>query len=401
MLRVNIRNAKEGMVLALPVRHPAALNQVLLKIGYPLEDTSVRRMAELGVRVVWVKYPSLACLDRFISEKVVEAHSNLIHSVASAFEGAQAKATPKMGYDTYIESIGKLINALVSNPHAAVFIGELNDGNAGDLMRHSSTVSYLSLLMGLKLGGYLVQQRKHIDSARAAEVTNLGLGAMQHDIGVMQLPDPTRELYGQSGSDLDPLWRDHTSLGYNSVRGNIAPSAATVILNHHQRIDGSDYAGGQTPILSGNTIHVFARIVGLADAFDELQFPVNGPTLPTVRVLQHLLQSAVAEQFDQQVLRVLLSVVPPFPPGSVLRLSDGQWAVAVDHNIDDPCRPLVQLLDGPASSSADKGTQGQFMDLTHCADDLHVVECDDHDVAEAIFEVPTSLRRDQVAMNWA
>ena len=401
MLRVNIRNAKEGMVLALPVRHPAALNQVLLKIGYPLEDTSVRRMAELGVRVVWVKYPSLACLDRFISEKVVEAHSNLIHSVASAFEGAQAKATPKMGYDTYIESIGKLINALVSNPHAAVFIGELNDGNAGDLMRHSSTVSYLSLLMGLKLGGYLVQQRKHIDAARAAEVTNLGLGAMLHDIGVMQLPDPTRELYGQSGSDLDPLWRDHTSLGYNSVRGNIAPSAATVILNHHQRIDGSDYAGGQTPILSGNTIHVFARIVGLADAFDELQFPVNGPTRPTAEVLKHLLQPSVASQFDQQVMRAMLSVVPAFPPGSVLRLSDGQWAVAVDHNIDEPCRPLVQLLDGPASLSIDKREQGQFMDLTHCADDLHVAECDGHDVTDAIFEVPTSLRRDQVAMNWA
>ena len=96
-----------------------------------------------------------------------------------------------------------------------------------------------------------------------------------------------------------------------------------------------------------------------------------------------------------------MAVVPAFPPGSVLRLSDGQWAVAVDHNINEPCRPVVQLLDGPGAPSLDDCKHGPLMDLSHCANDLQVAECDGHDVTDAIFEVPTSLRRDQIALNWA
>ena len=401
MLRVNIRNAKPGMVLALPVRNPAAISNVLLKIGYPLEGLTIKRLAELDVRVVWVKYPSLTCLDEFISDKVVQAHGDLIHDVASVLDRVQTRAAAKMGYSLYAESVGRLVGALVSNPRAALFLGELADGGAGDLMRHSSTVSYLSLLMGLKLGGYLVQQRRHIDPARASEVTNLGLGAMLHDIGVPQLPEATRLLCEQTGSDLDPLWREHTVLGYNTVRGGVTPSAATIVLNHHQRVDGSGYAGSQTPVLAGNAIHVFARIVGLADAFDELQFPANAPARPTVQVLQQLLQPPVAKQFDEQALRALLSVAPPFPPGSSLRLSDGQWAVAVDHNVNEPCRPTVQPLPGPASPAADTGRAGQLLDLSHCSETLQVVECDGQDVTDAIFEMPIALRRDKVALNWA
>ena len=401
MLRVNMRNAKPGMVLALPVRNPAAINQVLLKIGYPLEGVTIKRLAELGVRVVWVKYPSLTCLDQFVNASVVQAHGELIHDVTSILDDVQSKAAAKMGYSLYEESVAKLVGALVSNPRAALFLGELADGEAGDLMRHSATVSYLSLLMGLKLGGYLVQQRRHIDPSRAAEVTNLGLGAMLHDIGVPQLPEPARLAYEESGNDLDPLWREHTVLGFNTVRGGVAPSAATIVLNHHQRVDGSGYAGSQTPVLAGNTIHVFARIVGLADAFDELQFPVNEPARPTVAVLQHLLQPPIARRFDEQAMRALLSVAPPFPPGSSLRLSDGKWAIAVDHNVNEPCRPTVQLLPGPASASIDTGQAGHLLDLSDCSEQLHVVECDGQDVSDSLFEMPISLRRDKVALNWA
>ncbi len=72
MLRVNLRNAKPGMVLAMPARHPAAVNLVLLKIDYQLDPASIKRLREIGVRMVWVRYPALNCLDKFISPMVIE-----------------------------------------------------------------------------------------------------------------------------------------------------------------------------------------------------------------------------------------------------------------------------------------------------------------------------------------
>lgn len=405
MLRVNLRDAKPGMVLAMPARHPAAVNLVLLKIDYQLDTASITRLREIGVRMVWVRYPALNCLEKFISPVVIETHGELIREVAATFESVQNKASAKTGYDIYTTAMGRLINALVSNPQAAMFLGGLgesdSDGDAANLMRHSAVVTYVSLLMGLKLSGFLVRQRRHIDPGRASQVTSLGVGAMLHDIGTIHLPEAVQELYRQTGNDQDPQWQEHPFLGYQGVRGQIEPSAATIVLNHHQRTDGSGYAGGNMPVLAGDRIHVFARIAALADAFDELQFPVNQPERPTAQVLRYLVQPRRAQQFDAPVLLALLAVVPPFAPGSILRLSDGQWAVAIDHNVDQPCRPTVQLIPDPHCLSADDDEDRDIIDLSSCAETLKVVECDGAEVGQFSFDVPASLRPEAAAANWA
>ena len=402
MLRVSLADAQPGMVLAVPVRHPAAPDLVLLADNCRLDRDSLKRMAQLEVRELWVKYPPLGDLDQFISPKVLAARSNLIADVSATFENVHEHVAAKVRYDVHTNAIGRLIRALVREPQAALFLGELVGGDRGagatgvDLMRHSTVVTYLSLLMGLKLGGYLVQQRRRIDPARAAEVTNLGLGAMLHDVGIRYLPEETRQQYLETGNESDPAWRQHTSLGYDLVRGRIAPTASTIVLHHHQRVDGSGYAGQDVPVLVGDRIHVFSRIVALADAFDELRFPVGLPGRPKAQVLQYLLRPEVTRRFDEQVLLALLAVVPAFAPGSILRLSDGEWAVPIDHNRRDPCRPIVQLIPDPRKLSVKHDEPGAVIDLAECGNTLQVVECDGVDVSAFGFEIPRELGRQPV-----
>lgn len=434
MLRVDLGNARPGMELAMPVRHPRAVNQVLLKVGYVLEPNSVQRLLDLGVRLVWVRYPSLNFLEKYVSQEVVQAQGGLIQDIAQTFEIAQRQANAKMNYERYTNSIGRLVAGLVSNPQAALFLGDLGGGTggtrddgaaglSGQMMRHSSTVTYLSLLMGLKLEGYLVKQRKHMEPARAKEVTNLGIGAMLHDIGVMHLPEEVRTRHQNRCDETDPQWREHPTIGYRLVRGSIEPSAATVVLNHHQRVDGTGYAGGDTPALEGSRIHIFARIVAVADEFDEQQHPPNGESRPTAAVLAYFLQEPVARQFDPRVLQALFAVIPPFPPGSILRLNDGRYATALDHNANEPCRPVVQIIvapgsltfseastraaetgfDDPAWGSATSGdvSAGDMLDLAQCPRDLKVIECDGRDVRPFLFNLPAWLRSDQLAAQWS
>lgn len=380
------------MTLALPIRHPDRRDQTLLKVGYELTTRTLTRLRDIGIHHFWIRYPGLEFVSDFVHHEVLEGQYRVVHEITDTFEDLQKDATAKLSYRAYCEAIGDLITQLIRNPKAAIFLDDLLYSQTDDLIRHSSSVAYLSVLIGLKLQGYLVRQRPHIPPSRAKQVINLGLGAMLHDVGMVQLHPDVRQRYRDNGDESDLEWREHTALGYEMVHGQIEPSAATVVLNHHQRFDGSGYAGQNTPVLSGERIHVFSRIVGLADQFDRVRHPVNLPAQQTVWVLHALLEDPMLKKFDPQVMRALLSVVPPYPPGSIVRLSDGRWAVAIDHVPHDPCRPVVQIIPDPAHLDPAKPGRGQVIDLSEHARTLLITQCDGYDVTDLDFPAPELMR---------
>jgi hypothetical protein len=165
-------------------------------------------------------------------------------------------------------------------------------------------------------------------------------------------------------------------------------------------MDGSGYAGRDAVVLKGSRIHVFARIVAVAAAFDELQFPAAGLQRPTVQVLHDLLSPELIRHFDEQVLLALLAVVPPFAPGSVVRLSDGQWAVPIEHNPERPCMPIVQLISDPKSLATEANEARQVVDLSARACDVTIVACDEVEVSQYCFKVPEGLGCEPATANW-
>lgn len=404
LLRVDITETNAGMKLALPVRHPQFPKQILLKMGYALDKSAIDRMHSMGIRSVWVQYPSLDFLRDIVSEQIIDNQTTIVQNIASTFEAMQTQASAKVDFDTYTTSITSLVESLLSNPQAAVFLGDLADFAGDDLMRHSNAVSYLSLLMGLKLEGYIVKQRRHIDPARAKDVINLGVGAMMHDLGITQLSPEVRTKFQQTGNESDPAWQEHAKLGYEMVRGKVEPTAATVVLNHHQRADGTGYAGKGVPVLDGLRIHVFARIVGLADQFDRMKYPPGLPPQPTVWVLSALLAAHMQAKFDVEVMRALFIVVPPYAPGTMLQLSDDRWAVAIDHNVADPCRPVVQIINDPRTIGCEPAPQDvgqpETIDLSKHARSLYVAMVDNVDVSDLNFEPPAFVLDDVVAAHW-
>jgi HD-GYP domain-containing protein (c-di-GMP phosphodiesterase class II) len=394
VLRVSITDARPGMRLAMPVYHPLPPHQQLLKIGYEIEQPALDRMKELGVRRLWVHYPQLDFLLKRIDPQIMAAQGEVVTHIATTFQSLQSTANVKIPYDTYCATITDMVEKLVANPQAALFLGDLFDSGGDDLMRHCSSTAYMSLLMGLKLQGYLIQQRRHISPWRAQQITHLGTGAMLHDVGVTRLPPEVCEEHARNGEET-PDWQEHPRLGYELVHGQVEPTAAAVVLQHHQRWDGSGYAGSGVPVLGGYRIHVFARIAAVADAVDRLQHPRNPPharARPLVAALKTMVQDSA--RFDPNVLLALLMVVPPYPPGAMLRLSDGRTAVAVDHNASQPCRPTVEILrgaDGPAGvygAVADT----ELLNLAEQDPKLIVTHCDGQEVKDFNFQISQAWR---------
>ncbi len=399
MLRIDILTARPGMRLALSIRHPRQYDHTLLKLGYALTRQDIRRIKDLGVRTIWVQYPGLEFLSRIINRGVIDAQGSVLRQVAGVFEMVQAQTSADLPYREYRKTLEVLVSELVHHPKAAVFLGEMDELEKDDMIRHSATVTFLSLLIGLRLEGYLVTQRPLMNPALAKEVVYLGIGAMLHDVGITRLPEPVRETFRRTGDDSDPLWREHPAMGYELVHGQVTPTVASVVLNHHQNYDGTGYAGDNKPVLAGDKIHVFARIAALADRFDEMKRPVGARPHTTVGVLHDLLEPELICQFDPRVVRALLAVVPPYPPGTIVRLSDGQWVVAIDHAPAAPCRPTVQVIPSPDQLDPDEGEPlGPTINLGEEDESLYVAECDGQDVSEFNFPSLTELRDSNEAM---
>ncbi len=396
MLRIETRNAKPGMKLALPVQLPQAPSRLLLRVGFKLTHETINKLAALRVRTLWVGYPSLSFLSDVINHETVQTQSAVAGQITKTFETVQKQSSAKLPYHLYTRSISKLVHQLIMNPQSAVFLGDLTEAG-DDLMRHSSSVTYLSLLMGLKLEGYLVRERRHVDPARAAEVVNLGLGAMLHDVGITLLPEAVRQQYESSGDDSDPAWREHPALGYRMVQGKVSATTASTVLHHHQHYDGSGYAGAGFPVMHQKRIHVFPRIATVADQFDRLRFPPNRPGQPTVWALRCMLEAPLFHRYDPCVLDALLAVVPPYAPGSVVTLNDGRNAVVIDHHPQRPCRPIVQIIPDMDSLTRDDLPLGPMLDLAEQSPRVFISQCDGFDVADLNFERPTILPRPEEA----
>ncbi|MGD1914876.1 MAG: HD-GYP domain-containing protein [Phycisphaerales bacterium] len=374
MLRVAIKEAAPGMRLAMPVYHPRRGGPVLLKAGVSLDDRLIDRMKEIELREVWIRYPGMGFLGRYTSPAITQARAELTHSVLNALDSEAVNAEARLDFSEYKRAIVSLVEQLMRSPTAAYYVEELaaQDTPHG---RHANSVCFLSLLMGLKLGDYLIAERSRLHATHAKDVTSLGVGAMLHDVGMLRLSPEALRKWNSKHDENDPHWQSHVKLGFEMVRQGIDPSAAAIVLHHHQQYDGSGFprrkliGGGSAP-LEGQDIHVFARIVAVADAFDRLRDSGDAPgsdrvaqtRRPTVAALREVALGESSKRFDPMVIRALIASVPAYAPGSVVRLNDGRDAVVCNWRPDDPCRPRVLPIEGLSAAIDSDDDAEQILD---------------------------------------
>ncbi len=403
MLTLPIDKAVPEMVLALPVMHPEKAGHILLKPGCVLDERSIERLKEFRVRLVSIKYPPTEFLMRYASPAIMAEQSRLAERVAGEIDRLATSMHADLDFDSYAVGVRSLISRLVDDPTAAVFMQDVIDARQS-LSAHSFNVGMLALMMALKLDGYLVANRPRITPKRATNIENLGLGALLHDIGVTRLGRDVLARFEKTLDEEDEDWQRHALLGFEMVKGRLPATASAAVLHHHQRLDGSGFPRrvrgfGPPTALRGNEIHIFARIVGVADVFDRFRNPPgrspDGTPLraaPTVRALKSTLELVRAGKLDAVVFKALLTVVPAYAPGSVVGLSDGRECIVSSWDPTLPCSPTVLPLDRDLLSDVRRAGPGALLlapgepiDLVERRD-LRIVRIDDQDVSKDFFE---------------
>ncbi len=391
MLRVPLLHAKPGMELALPVFNPRASARLLLRPGAMLEQSTIERLIELNIPEIWIKYPHMEMITKYVSPAIMSSRVEIASGVADAFDEAGRDMHARLDFTSYQRAMSKLMDRLVNDPDAAVLIGDIADSGS-PAIRHGANVGFLSMLMGIKLGFYLLRERKRLSPKMAKDVTNLGVAAMFHDIGMTRLKASVLERWAREHDDTDLEWQEHVQLGYQMLRGQVEPSAASAVLHHHQRFDGSGFPlkkrfDGEMIGVGGTSIHIFARILMVADLYDRLVHPAYSlgdseeafASRTPVFALYTLRQEPYKSWMDPIVFRSLMSVCPAYAPGTQVRLSNGMLGVVTDWDSRNPCRPTVTEM------SRFEDDDGVAVINLQQRRDLSIIESEGQDVREYNF----------------
>ncbi|MDL2263249.1 GAF domain-containing protein [Synergistaceae bacterium OttesenSCG-928-I11] len=136
--------------------------------------------------------------------------------------------------------------------------------------------------------------------------------AMLHDIGMVSVPDSILKKTSTLLSTERERIRTHCAKGaaiYGAPESEAERMAFDIILNHHQRWDGTGYTGSdEYPILAGDDISIYARATSVADTLDALVSPrVYKKSWTFAGALDQLKKNA-GTQFDPEVVDAALEI---------------------------------------------------------------------------------------------
>lgn len=209
----------------------------------------------------------------------------------------------------------------------------VDEGTVYNLARHMANTAVFAIKIG------------HGAGCRTEELPWLGLAACLHDVGMTVVPKPILDKQGPLTADETALVRRHPEHGFRILQRLGAPFEwlANVALQEHEREDGSGYPKA----LREDEIHEYAKIVGLADAYESLtHFRPYRNKLSAFDAVKELI-TAQRTRFPDSALKGLIRGLSTFPVGSHVRLNSLEIARIVATNPVFPLRPVIEIVAGP------------------------------------------------------
>jgi putative nucleotidyltransferase with HDIG domain len=244
------------------------------------------------------------------------------------------------------ETVGSMVGKLLEQEESAIRLLSESVGDKGSF--HAVNVTVLSLLLGKAM---------NLDSEALRQ---LGTGALLHDIGKLTLPDRLRWRDANFSKAERSLYQEHVAHGLTLGRAmGLEAPILTIMGQHHEWADGRGFPGG----LTGDSISPLARIVGLVNHYDALCNPGNPIQAVTPHEALSLIFAQMKKQFDGTVLMQFIRMMGVYPPGSVIELNDGRFAIVVSVNSSRPLKPRILIHDKRVARD-----DAPVHDLEHCAD---------------------------------
>ena len=230
---------------------------------------------------------------------------------------------------------------------------------------HSVNVSLLSLALANRAG------------YPKAELADLGLAALFHDMGKATIP---LEVLNKPGEFSDEEWtmmRNHPTEGVLSLtqlRGitNIPARMVAASFEHHMNLDYSGYPKLKTPW----KLSLTGRILTIADCYDAMtssRVYRREPISPS-KVLNIMFNKS-GKSFDPTLLKLFVNCVGIVPIGSLVVLDTEEFAVVLQPPVNkaDAERPVVKVIADSSGNPVDNGSELDLTELDESGDYRHSI----------------------------
>ena len=268
---------------------------------------------------------------RLARQRTASAHcERQFNDAAAAYKQATSlvASAPEQA-KTQIEQLSnQLLDKMLVEQDLCVRL--LRDTAGSKASTHTLNVSIISMLLGRSFG------------LSELELQDLGVGAMLHDIGKIDLPERLRH----PGEHFTPAelkaYQSHVALGLaRGQKMGLSAGVMQVLAQHHEMADGSGF-----PLkLGSERMSDAARIVAMVNAYHTMCNPQLAVHAVTPHEALALMFTQGKKRFDTALLGAFIKMMGVYPAGSTVQLTDERFAVVVSVNPQRPLKPRVMVHD--------------------------------------------------------
>ena len=255
-----------------------------------------------------------------------EIYDNATKDIQDLLKRAQTQQ--QLSPEAVSELAGEITNSVIRNEYAITILTRI---------RHHSTYQWEHATnCAILVCGFALFLGFNKDTAQ-----KMTLGALLHDIGVAKVSKAILDKPSKLTNNEMSVVQKHLAWGHQICKrdGFDDPIILDMLVNHHERLDGSGYPRG----LEKEKISKLSRITAIIDVYDAMTGDkMHKKGVQPIIALRHLLGKS--EQFDQELVQKFIKYVGVHPVGSLIELSNEKLAVVVEGNRAEPLKPKVKIF---------------------------------------------------------
>ena len=238
----------------------------------------------------------------------------------------------RLGKQVELQSLDPLAERMVQstfrNSHALSSITRIKTKDEYTFM-HCVSVAGLMTAFAREVG--LEQEIIH----------QVAIGGMVHDLGKILVPDQILNKPGRLDQDEFGLMKQHVDFSDQLLKEHtgLSQQARDVVLQHHERMDGTGYPLG----LRGDQISLIGQMSAIVDVYDALtSVRVYKEAWEPSVTLKKLLEWSPA-QFNPGLVQSFIKCLGIYPIGSLVELESGRVGIVIEQGAN-MLRPRLRVI---------------------------------------------------------